>query len=220
MGKRYLLIYGASSLTTTVVGWLIGDRLTGGEDGLVPLLSGMGGFAAGLLVVSLLLRAFGSGQPERQNQESLPATSVANTSPSAIRKHHGHTIITHTPNELIAELSGKTSLDAKEISRRYQGFALETDGVMADIDERYDGVIVLLRRYLPDRSDDVFIHLHFDKKLLPELRACLKVGARVRAVGVVDSIDTFGLSLRDCELQSVDLPQPTYYNSDHRAYTL
>ena len=86
---------------------------------------------------------------------------------------------------------------------------METDGVMYDIDERYDSALVLLRHYLPDGSDYVFVRLHFDKKLLSELRALLRVGVLVRAIGVIDSVHSTGLSLKDCELQAVDSLQPT-----------
>ena len=108
-----------------------------------------------------------------------------------------------TPEELVSEISGRTSIQAKQIVDSRIGLFLTVSGIIHNVE---DGVRSGKLNVVAHRdASDVLLILDFDKNYWGQMFGTLMIGSPISAIGTIGSISaTLGgtVALTDCELRN------------------
>ena len=109
---------------------------------------------------------------------------------------YGRIFSRRTPEELVEEISGITSLVAKRLVDRHRGQWLRVNGVVRDVEETAGcGTVVL------DRSDSQpAVRLEFDLDSHGAILGSLNVGDEFASIGKIEDVQQSMVFLGSCEL--------------------
>ena len=134
-----------------------------------------------------------SGTPTTNCQMSV---SVEDVTRSAGLDGNRRVYSRRTPSELVDEISGQTSLVAKQRMARHTGQWLRVSGVVRDVEEVSGKGRVILK----STNSQPAIRLQFHLNSHGAVLGSLNVGDRFAALGKIEDIRSSMVILVDCEL--------------------
>ena len=134
-----------------------------------------------------------SGTPTTTFQVGVP---VENVTRSTALDGTGGIYSRRTPSELLEEISGQTSLVAKQRMTRHTGQWLRVTGVVRDVEEVSEKSRVILK----STNSQPAIRLEFHLNSHGAVLGSLNVGDRFAALGKIEDIRSSMVFLVECEL--------------------
>ncbi len=180
-----------------VVAALIEYVLTRGSSGWIPVLASATG---GILVLAVrLIMQNRHQEATEENQENVQPAAAVVYQPR--QQSEPKILSPRTPEELVAEIEGRTEIVAKEISKRHIGTWLRVEGTITSMS---DYMYVDDRRIIVglDRGDDLVpIYLNFSGSKWRNRLMSFDNGDAISAEGQIEDVSTSGfVSLENCEL--------------------
>lgn len=160
------------------------------------------------------IRSIASVQPSVNQPTESPSPSAKLTT----RRKAGRTYVDTTIESLVGLFEGRLDIQAKRLIQPYIGKWTTVHGPLGDVHADNDDEMVAVTF---DRQDDQVVHFPdvylFFKPSWGNRLAALKKGDSITVVGRITKIDTWRVTLWDCELEAVGVTGADQTSDDLRS---